>query len=130
MRTAVGRDFQSEVMGNGPGTGAGTGTMRPADYIGLTENNTAPADTDTALTGELATAGLTRAQATFAHTTGASTYTLTKAFTSGDATTRTINKIGVFNAAAAGRMPFTTAVPSPPVLATGDQVTITETVTI
>ena len=130
MRTAAGRDFQSNVMGGGALAGAGTGAMRPADYIGLTENATAPADADTALAGELSAGGFARAQAAYAHTAGATNYTLTKTFTSSDGTARTINKIGVFNAAAAGVMAFETAVPSPPTLVSGDQLTITETVNI
>lgn len=130
MRTAAGRDFQSRVMGNSTEAGAGTGLMRPADYIALTENAVAPADADTALAGELTAGGLGRAIATYAHTAGASTYTLTKTFTSSDATARTINKAGVFNASSGGTMVFETAVPSPPTLVSGDQLTITETVTI
>lgn len=133
MRVAAGRDFQGRVMGNSAAAGAGTGTMRPADYIALTENAVAPADADTALTGELTGGGLERAIAAFAMTAGATSYTLTKTFTSSDATARTINKIGVFNAAGpppAGTMVFETAVPSPPTLVSGDQLTITETVSI
>lgn len=130
MRTSIGRDFQSEVMGKGADANAGTGTMRPADYIAVTEDATAPADGDTTLTGELAGGGFTRAQAAFAHTAGATTYTLTKTFTSSDGSARTIRKMAVFNAAAVGRMPFESAVPSPPVLLSGDSVTITETVSL
>lgn len=117
-------------MGDGAASGAGTGAMRPADYIALTENATAPADSDTALAGELTAGGLGRAQATYAHTAGASTYTLTKTFTSSDATARTINKVGVLNASSTGTLVFETAVPSPPTLVSGDQLTVTETVTI
>jgi hypothetical protein len=128
LRTDAGKDFQSRVMGDTASTG--TGSYAAANYIALTENATAPAAGDTALTGELTLSGLGRAQAAYAHTGGASTYTLTKTFTSADATTRTINKIGVFNASSAGTMPFTTAVPSPPALVSGDSLTITSTVTI
>lgn len=124
LRTDAGKDFQSAVMGT---TGA---QPAPANYIGLTEDATAPAAGDTTLTGELAGNGLGRAQATYAHTTGASTYTLTKTFTSSDGTARTIRKAGVFNAAANGTMVFETAVTNPPVLQSGDQLTLTETVTI
>ena len=99
-------------------------------YIALTETATAPADASTALTGELAAGGFARAIAVYAHTAGASTYTLTKTFTSADATTRTLQKIGVFNAATVGTLVFETAIPSPPTLVSGDQVALTETVTI
>lgn len=128
LRTDAGKDFQSRVMGDTASTG--TGTYAAANWIALTETATAPAAGDTALTGELTLSGLGRAQAAYAHTGGASTYTLTKTFTSADGTTRTINKIGVLNAVSAGTLVFTTAVPSPPALVSGDSLTITETVTI
>lgn len=127
-RVAAGRDFQSRVMADTASTG--TGSYAAANYIALTETATAPADADTALTGELTAGGLGRAQAAYAHGAGASTYTLTKTFTSSDATARTIQKIGVFNAATVGTMVFETAVPSPPQLVSGDQVALTETVTL
>lgn len=130
MRTAAGRDFQSRVMGNSTETGAGTGLMRPADYIAVTENAVAPADSDTALAGELTGGGFTRAIAAYAHTAGATSYTLTKTFTSSDGSARTINKMAVFNASTAGTMVFETLVPSPPTLVSGDQLTLTETVNI
>jgi hypothetical protein len=62
---------------------------------------------DTTLTGEIATAGggLVRAQATYAHTAGTNTSTLTKTFTANasDALPVTVAKIGVFNAARPAR---------------------------
>lgn len=131
LRTDAGKDFQSRVMGDTASTG--TGSYAAANYIGLTEDATAPAAGDTTLTGELVvgtSAGLQRAQATYAHTAGASTYTLTKTFTLTGATPRTINKIGIFNASASGTLVFETLVSSPPTLATNDQIALTETVTI
>jgi hypothetical protein len=128
IRTAAGRDLQSRVLGDTASTG--TGAYAPANWIALTENATAPADTDTVLTGELTAGGLARAQAVYAHTAGASTYTLTKTFTSSDATARTINKAAVLNASTAGTMMFETAVPSPPTLVSGDSLTLTHTITL
>lgn len=128
MRVAAGRDFQSNVMGATASTG--TGIYAAANYIALTETATAPADGNTTLTGELAAGGLNRQQAVFAHGAGTSTYTLTKTFTSSDGTARTLQKIGVFNAASVGTLVFETAIPSPPTLVSADQVIITETVTI
>lgn len=128
MRTSSGRDFQGRVMGNSTVTGAGTGTMRPADFMALTENATAPVDADTALTGELTASGFQRVLATFAMTAGASTYTLSKTFTSADATARTINKVGIFNAATVGTLVFSTLVPSPPTLVSGDMLTVTSSI--
>lgn len=131
LRVAAGRDFQSRVMGDTASTG--TGLYRAAFHIALTENTAAPADADTALTGELTGGGLARAAAAYAHTAGASNYTLTKTFTSADTVTRTIAKIGVFSGPTTtdpGTMVFETAVPSPPALVSGDQVALTETVSI
>ena len=128
IRVSSGRDLQSRVLGDTASTG--TGLYSSATFIALTENATAPADADTALLGELTTGGFARAQAAYAHTNGTATYTLTKTFTSADATTRTLQKIGVFNAATAGTLMFETAIPSPPALVSGDQVALTEQVSI
>lgn len=126
MRTNAGADFQARVMGDTASTG--TGSYAPGNYIGLSTDGTAPAATDTTLTGELTGSGLQRQQATYGHTAGATTFTLTKTFTSSDGTSRTIQKIGVFNASSGGTLVFETALASPPTLVSGDQLTITETV--
>ena len=128
MRVASGRDLQSRVLADTASTG--TGLYAAANFIALTENATAPADADTALLGELTAGGFARAQAVYAHTNGTSTYTLTKTFTSADATTRTLQKIGIFNAGTAGTLMFETAIPSPPALVSGDQVALTSTTSI
>jgi hypothetical protein len=106
-----------------------------ANYIALTANSTAPAAGDTTLTGEITTAGggLVRAQATPAHTNGTSTYTLTKTFTANgsDALPVTIAKIGVFNDASVGTMMFETLLNTTATIsASGDALTVTETVTL
>jgi hypothetical protein len=105
-----------------------------ANYIALTANATAPAATDTTLTAEIATGGggLIRAQATYAHTAGTNTTTLTKTFTANgsDALPVTVAKIGIFNAATVGTMTFETLLNATATLsAVGDNVTITETIT-
>lgn len=130
LRTNAGRDFQSRVMGDGVAAGAGTGTMRPADYLAITENAVAPALSDTTLTGELTAGGLGRAQAAYTHTAASTTYTLIYEWTSSDGTSRTINKMGVFNASSAGTMVFESLVPSPPTLVAGDKLQITSTIDI
>lgn len=106
-----------------------------ANYIALTANSTAPSAGDTTLTGEITTAGggLVRAQATPAHTNGTSTYTLTKTFTANgsDSLPVTIAKIGVFNASSTGTMMFETLLSATATLtASGDQLVLTETVTL
>lgn len=128
LRTAAGRDFQSRVMGDTASTG--TGSYAAANYIATTENSTAPGDSDTTLTGELTDSGLARAQGAYAHVAGASTYTITKTFTSGTATARTPAKAGLFNASSSGTMAFETPITNPPPLQLGDSITITWTITI
>lgn len=130
MRTSAGADHQAAVMASTSAQPAA------ANYIGLTANSTTPASGDTTLTGEFSTAGggLLRKQATYSHTAGTSSYTLAATFTmnSTDGTNATPAKIGVFNAATAGSgtMVFETAIPSPPTMVPGDQLTLTETVNI
>lgn len=74
------------------------------NFMGVTSNATAPAATDTTLTAEITTNGLTRvAVATVTHTTGTNstvmdhTYTATGSFTA-------VIKVGLFNLVAAGVM--------------------------
>lgn len=130
MLTTAGKDFVASALGDSSGSRAAAAT-----YIALTANNSSPAAGDTTLTGEITTAsgGLIRAAATYAHTGGASTYTLTKTFTANanDSLPVTIAKIGVFNAASSGSMPWTTLLSTTAtVSAVGDALTITETITI
>lgn len=121
----------------------------PAWWIALSTNATAPSTSHVLLdngSGVIAEvfgasmAGLSRQYATYGHTAGASTYTLTKQFTmtgSDPQSSNVIQKIGVFahgvtaspSASTSGTMLFETALTAPPTLVTGDQLTITETVT-
>lgn len=106
-----------------------------AKWMAITANSAAAAATDTTLTGEIATAGggLIRAVATYAHTTGASTYTLTITYTanSSDVLPVTVAKMGVFDASAAGHLVYETLLSATATLSSvGDQLTITETVTV
>lgn len=136
MRVDTGRDFQSRVMGDTASTG--TGVYAAANWIGLTTNATAAAAADTVTTWEAVEiqnsgGGLNRAQAIYAHTAGASTYTLTKTFTvnGSDPASSTINKVAVLNAARpGGALVFESAVGSPPTVVSGDQLAVTETITI
>lgn len=127
-RVASGRTFQANVMGNTASTG--TGAYAPACYLAVSANTTAVADSDTALTGEITTGTLARAQAVFTYTAGASSYTLTKTFTSDQ--TVVLGKIGVFQTATAGSgsAVFLTLISPTASLISGDQVALTETVSI
>jgi hypothetical protein len=102
----------------------------PAPYIAVTENATAAAATDTTLTAELAADGFTRALGTYSHTAAASTYSLQVVFNATG--TRTINKTSLNGSAvtSTGVMPFESAMPNPPTLVSGDQLTETYTITI
>lgn len=130
MLTNAGRDFVAGALGDRSGS-------RPAaaDYMALTANSTSPTATDTTLTAEIATAsgGLIRAQATYAHTGGASTYTLTRTYTANgnDSLPITVAKVGVFNAASAGTLVWETLLGTTATIsASGDSLTCTETITI
>lgn len=115
-----------------------TTSTQPAafNYLSLSANSSSPAASDTTLTGEITTAsgGLYPAQATYAHTTSASTATLTKTFTANgsDSLPVTIAQVGVRNASAAGGTLGTkTLLSSTATLsASGDALTLTMTFTL
>ncbi len=109
----------------------------PYWYMALTANATAPSASDTSLTAEITTAGggLIRKLATYAHTTGAASYSLAATFTANgsDSLPVTLAKIGIFNSVvgAAGRMQFETLLSATATLsAVSDQVTVTDTVSL
>lgn len=104
------------------------------NYMALSANATAPSSASTTLPGEITTAGggLLRAQATYAHTTGTNTTTLTKTFTANgsDSLPVVLAKIGVLNAASSGTLGYETLLNATSTLTvSGDNVAITETVT-
>lgn len=105
----------------------------PAWYMAITTGTAAA--TDTSLASELTTNGLGRAPATFAHTFSSSgiqnTYTLTNTFTYTSTGSVVINAIGIFDALTNGVPLFTTILSATATVnASGDQVTITDTVTM
>lgn len=107
----------------------------PVWYMALTANSTAPAATDTTLTGEITTSGggLVRKLATYAHTAGTNTYTLTGTFTANgsDSLPVTVAKIGTFNSITSGQMLHETLLSATATLsASGDALTITQTVSM
>lgn len=109
-------------------------------FMGLTATATAPSATDTSLTGEVTSqpAGLVRKICPYAHTAGTNTYTLTPVFTIGGGDTSlpiTVAQIGVFNSMVSSdtttTMLFRTLLNATATLsASGDQLTVTETVTM
>lgn len=128
LRTNSGRDFQSGVMFSTASNGGGA--FASATYIGVSADTTAPAAGDVTLTGEISTGTLVRAQATYAHTTGTSSATLTRLFTSDQ--TITVAKIGVFNnpTFGAGTMVLESLLATVATMVSGDQLSITETITL
>jgi hypothetical protein len=129
LLTNAGKDMISaQIAGSASATAV-------AKWTALTANVTAPAAGDTTLTGEITTGGggLIRKTGTYAHTGGTATYTMTTVFTANgsDALPVTIGKRGVFDAASAGNMVYETLVsPTATISASGDQLTLTDTVTI
>jgi hypothetical protein len=134
LLTTAGKDALHLQHLGGSGAGA-----QPAQfqYMAIANNATAttPAVGDTVLTGEITTAGggLLRGQATYAHTGGASTTTLTRTFTANgsDSLPVTVSQDGIFNATSAGTMAYKSAItPSTATLsASGDSLTLTRTIT-
>jgi hypothetical protein len=108
-----------------PGQGA-------ARYIALTTDTGGPAVGDTTLTTELTTNGLARALATFAHTPGATTFTLAKTFAA-TGTQANIHKAGLFTSgtlASAGVDVANTNLNADASVANGDSLAVTWTWTL
>jgi hypothetical protein len=108
---------------------AGNAAIR---YMAITENAGAANAADTALTGELTTGGCSRALATYAHTLGAATLTLSKAF-SVTATFPAIHKMGLFQGSLAGEaslLAIETVLNADANVLNGDTLTITDTITL
>jgi hypothetical protein len=99
--------------------------------MALTENSGAAAAGDTALTGEITTGGCARTLAAYAHTLGAGTYTLIKAFAV-TATFPAIHKMAIFlvGTGTAGPMLYESVLNADASVVNGDTLTVTETVTI
>lgn len=131
LQPTVGRDaLHAQAMST---------SAQPAafNYMALANSATAtaPAGADTTLVGEITTAGggLLRAQATYAHTVGTNTTTLTKTFTANgtDALPVTVSQAGIFNAATNGTLGWKSPLNSNATLnVSGDNVTVTETINI
>jgi hypothetical protein len=130
LKTNGGIDYVAQQV-------SGTAVASPAvaKFMAVTANVTAPAAGDTTLTAEIATAGggLLRVAAIYAHTGSTNTYTLTNTFTANgsDSLPVTLGKIGIFTAVSAGTLVYETLLSATATLTvSGDQVTITDTVTI
>lgn len=98
LETNAGLDWQASVMGD---TAAPPATC---NYLALSDDATAPAATDTAVAGEITLNGLVRAQGTYAHTAGASSYSIAHTWTATAA--QAAQKAGMLNAASTGTLCF------------------------
>jgi hypothetical protein len=124
-RTNTGADWQAGVLGSTSSNGSGA--YAAANYMAVSAN-TAPAyATDVSLPGEIVAGTMVRVQATYAHTNGTSSYTLTNVFTSDQ--TIILQKLGILNAASGGTLVFETQF-TPAPLNSGDQILIVETVNL
>lgn len=148
LRTTVGIDYVSQQLG-----GAALASANVADYIGLSNNTSTPAAGDSssttpwstatatdpapgAATGEYTGLGLTRKQATYAHTGGATSYTMAATWTATGAAT-SVRFAGLFGGTAkttqgvsANNVLFLENTFTATTLATNDQLSLTWTVNI
>lgn len=99
------------------------------NFIALTENAAAPSDTDTILTAEITTGGLTRALATTrTHTVGTNVSSLVEVFTA-TAVHTNVQKSGTFDLVAVGIMAHENTF-TPVTLAINDTLQVTWTLTL
>ena len=120
--TDAGKDFISAQIGSASASANG------ANYIALSSDSTAPAATDTVLAGEISGNGLDRSQGSYSHTLGTNTVTVTEVFSATGAANN-IQKAGLFTAASGGTMLAENTFSSVNLIS-GDQLTITWTITI
>lgn len=120
--TNDGIDFlHAQGYGTSPGSNG-------ANYIALSTDATAPAATDTTLTGEITTGGLARTQGSVSHTAGTTTTTIQKTFTA-TATHTGVQKSGLFDAATGGTLVHEATFSSVN-LEANDQLQVTWTITL
>ena len=103
----------------------------PACWLAVSNAAHTPVVGDTTLSSELTGSGFVRAVGTYAHTVGATTYTLTFTWTA-TATQTIVNEaqFAAANTTAGGYMPFESAEPSSPTLVSGDTLQNTITITV
>lgn len=116
--TDAGKDFIKQQA-------FGTASTSTAQYIALSTDSTAPNANDTTLAGEITSQGLERAQGT-ATSGGTGQITISKTFTmtSGNQTSFTINKAGLFDSSSGGTLVAVALISNPPTLQAGDSITI------
>lgn len=101
-------------------------------FMGLTTDASAASASDTVLASEITTNGCARAKSTYAHTNGTATMTLINAF-SPSGTFTAIHKMGLFTCStltAIGIMPYEAVLNVDATVASGDTLTVTDTLTL
>ena len=126
MRTYVGRDLQAALMAD-PASNA-TGAYAPANWMAITADATPEDPVRTTLPTELIGGTMARAQSTYSHTSGTTSYTLIRTWVADR--TVIIAKFGVFNASSGGVMMFEKKLDEPVSLKSGDSFQIVHTVSI
>lgn len=123
--TNAGRDLAHAQMYTN--TSAGT---RGAGYVAVTTDSAAAAAGDTSLASEIASGGLSRADATTkSHSAGTNTSTVEHTFTS-SATHTAVHKSGLFNASSGVTLAHEAVFSSDVTLASGDLLKVTWTLTL
>lgn len=124
MMNNSGRDWLARAMGS---TDAPSDSLYgPANFMGFSDTNVPPANTDTSLEGEIS-GSLGRGRAVYAHTDGTSSFTLTRVAVADKAVT--VYKVGLFTAESEGVMPNSLMLDTPTDLDPGDVFSHTVTIT-
>lgn len=125
-----------DTTGTTPTSGDGfiiaPGGIASVRFMALTTNSSAASASDTTLASEITNNGASRALATYAHTQGAATFTLQKAY-SITGTLTAIHKMGLFcalSSAGADPMVFETVLNQDATVGNGDTLTVTDTITV
>lgn len=127
--TNSGRDFLHQQGYQGTGAGQGSYTAgNGLNYIALTNTAITPAATDTTLSGEIVTNGLSRAQGTVSHSTGTNTTTVANTFTCATAP-QAAQATALFTASSSGVMNHELTFTQRS-LQIGDQLVVTFTITL
>ncbi len=120
--TTAGRDFLHQQGYKDTGLGS-----NGLNYIALSNDTVSETSASTTLSNEIAANGLSRAQGTYAHTSGTNTTTISKTFTASG--TQSAQKAALFTASSAGTMNHVLAF-TQRALANGDTLAVTFTITL
>ena len=131
--TNMGKDIISKEVLGANGNGTVRHNPNATLFIALTTDTGAPAAGDTTLASEITTGGLARATAAYNHANSTTTVVLRKTFTA-SASFTAVQKAGLFNVPPSGSAATTGMLAentfSSVNLISGDQITITWTITI